>query len=178
MVTGIWIGIFSFRKENNLYIHALFNDHIDPSERRFDPGRITIIKNGDVFRVSLDHANLILRQGCPRGGDYIFDSSLIYGDHIGITFHQKAGIFGGDGVTCKENPVKRLTLIVDIRIGRVDILGPVFFGGQDSATEPDYTAWSSMDRKDNPGVEPIVCTVVFLQRQPAFDQVVKLVSIV
>ncbi len=64
VLARVRIRVFSIREEHHLHIHPLFQDHINPPERGFDPGRISIIKDGNVSGKLTDQAYLI---GCKRG---------------------------------------------------------------------------------------------------------------
>ena len=83
---------------------------------------IAIIKQGDIIRKAVQHMYLVGRQRRTTVSHHVLDASLMHGNHVGIPLHHEHAVFLHDGLLSLVDAIEFALLVVDIRVGRVDIL--------------------------------------------------------
>lgn len=99
------VRVVTVGEQADFDVHALFQQHVYPSDGRFDTGGITVVKYGHVVGETVDHAYLSGSQRRARRSDYILDARLMHGDNIRIAFHQEATVLLHNGLLGKVNAV-------------------------------------------------------------------------
>ena len=121
MLTGKTVGVFILRQQQHFDVHRLSQQHIGSSQRSMLTGLITVVQQDDVRRKTMKQTNLINAQSRSRVGNDILDTTLMHRHHIGIAFHHIHAVFLGNGFLRLEESIQFAFLMIDIRIGRVDI---------------------------------------------------------
>ena len=84
----------------------------------------------------------------------------MHGNNIRVAFHQKAAVSLYDRLFGEIDPVKLVTLMVNLTFGRVDIFGCLFVFLQDTSSESDDFSTERMDRKNDTPAKTVVYPAV------------------
>ena len=112
---------------------------------------VAVVEQYDVAGEAMQQPNLIDRECRARVSHNVLQSALVHGDNIGIALYHIDTVLLGYGVLGLEDTVELTLLMVDIRIGRVDILLGYTLrpGVEHTATEGHHLTADVQPREDN-----------------------------
>ena len=119
-------------------------------------------------------AEVPLPQRRAARGDRVLDAGLHQPDHVGVALDHEHLAARGHRLTRAMQVVEHLVLLVDRRLGGVEVLGLLArtrIGGQDASAEPDPPALQVVDGEGHPAAEPVAdLAVVTAGGQPRLQQ--------
>ena len=121
MTAGETVRVIAVRKEEHLYVHLFFEQHIGTSQRSMNTRIIAVIEKNDITGKAVQQSNLMHAQRRTRVGHYIFDATLVHRDNIGVSFHHKDTILLGYRLLGLIESIEFALLMIDNAIRRVDI---------------------------------------------------------
>lgn len=153
---GITVGILPIGEKDTAHVHSLRKEQVDGTECGLDTGRITIVKDGNIGGVAFNEAYLLGGERGAARGYGVFHTRLVHGDDVDITLNEITLIGLGYGRACLIEAVEDTTLVVDIGIGGIDILGSLFLTAKDAATKAQDTARDTIDGEHHTATETVV----------------------
>jgi hypothetical protein len=118
---------------------------------------------------------VVLAEGSAAGGDRRHHAGQVRGHHVGVALDDH-GLRGTRDVAAGQvDAVEHLALLVDRRLGGVEVLrvDPVVVE-EPACPEPDRVVGGVADRPQQPAPEPVVVAAVALRHQAAGDQLLVL----
>ena len=149
MLAGKAIGVVAIGEEEDADIHPLGQKHIYTSEAGLDTRGIAIVENRDIIGEAVDEANLAGSERGARRGHDILNAALVHGNHVGVAFDEVAAIVLDDGSLGKVKAIEFVALVVDTRLGRIDVFGQFLVAGENTSTECHHLARNGMDGEDD-----------------------------
>ena len=116
------IGIVAIRQEHHFHVHALLKQHIGTPQCRLYACLVAIVEQHDVLGEAVQEVNLMFGESCARISHNILNATLVHGNDIGISLHHIDAVLFGYRLLSLEQAVELVVFVIDIRIGRVDIL--------------------------------------------------------
>ena len=110
----------------------------------------------DVAEHAADDLDVIDAEARAAGGDRGRDAREVAGHHIRVALDDHDLLVLGDVAAGEIEPVEHLALVVDRRLGGVEVLGALVVVEQLARAEADGLAGDVADRPDQPAAEPVV----------------------
>ncbi len=116
---------------------------------------ISPVKLSRVHQQPSQHPDVVDPEGRPAGGHRGRLAGLVAGHHVGVPLddHRPAAL--GDLPLGEVEPVEHVRLLVERRLGRVQVLRTVVVVEQLPRAEPDHVAGHFLDRPQQPPPEPV-----------------------
>ena len=144
-----------------------------------DAGLIAVVEQYDVARKAVQHAYLEETQGRTGVRYDILNATLVHRNHIRIAFHHIDQIQFGYGFLGLEDTIEFTFLMIDLRIGRVDIFLLHTLGAciQQSAAKSRHLAADTYPREDDTSRKAVhERSVVPLETQSSLHEELLLVA--
>lgn len=122
-------------QQHDADVQSLAQQHVDPAQRRLDAGAVAVVDHRHVPREAADQPDLPFGQRRARGRDDVLDARLVHLDHVGISLDQNAAVLLHDGPLGVIKSVEDVALVVDLRLGRVEVFGDFLVGAHRPAAE-------------------------------------------
>jgi hypothetical protein len=116
------------------------------------------------------HLDVIDAEGRPAGGDRRGDPGEVAGHDVGVTLHHHDLATAGDVPLGEIESVEHLGLVIDRRLGGVEVFGPLVVIQQLARAEAEGLAGDVADRPDQPAAEPVVGAPVALADEAGGEQ--------
>ena len=151
------IRILSWRECDDARVHASGQEQIRGSERRLEPGRVTIEQEVSLRRIAAENRHLVCSDHRSKRGNRILESGRCEGHDIHVALHHESRLPPADRVLRPVQPVKDFSLVVDRRLRGVDVFGRTLPSGtQHPTTETHHLPGETLDGKDEPAAESVV----------------------
>ena len=178
VLAGKAVGVVPVRQQHHLDVHALLQQHVDAAQGSLDACHVAVIEHGDVVREAVDEAYLSRSEGRTRGSNHILDARLVHRDDVGVSLHQEATVLLDDGLLRKVDAVELIALVIDFRLGRIDILRRLGISLEDTSAEGHDLPRQGMDREDDPSPEAVAQgTVIAGIAQSRLHEVLRTVAL-
>ena len=122
------VRIIAVGQQAYLDVHPFFQQHVNSPDAGFDSGSVTVIEYSYIIGEAVYQSDLIGCKGCPRRGDYIFNTTLVHGYDIGISFYKEAPVLADNSLFGKVYTVEFLAFMVYFRFRRIYIFHLHIFG--------------------------------------------------
>ena len=99
------IGIIAVGQQKHADVEPFFQQQVNTPDGCFNSGRVTIVEHRYIFGKAVNKSYLTRRKRCARRCHHILDATLMHGDNVGITLHQKTPVVFNDGLFGKINSV-------------------------------------------------------------------------
>ena len=129
MLAGKRVWIVTVREEQHFNVHTFLQQHVRSTHGGMDTSFVTVIEQYYILSESAQQLDLENGKGRTRVGYDILQTTLVHGNNVGVAFDHIDAVFLGDGFLCLINAIQFAFLVVDFRIGRVDVLLLHTFGG-------------------------------------------------
>ena len=86
-----------------------------------DTSLITVVEQHDVLGEAPQNLDLVRRECRSRVGHHVLYATLVHGDDVSIAFHHIHAVVFGNLLLGLIQTIQLLFLVVDVRVGRVDI---------------------------------------------------------
>ena len=122
MLAGKRVGIVAIGQHQHLDIHTLGQQHVSTTNGSMNARLVAVVEQHDVLREAVQQLHLMRRERRARVGNHILQPALVHGYHVGIALHHIHAVLLNDGSLSLIDAVELALLMVDFRVGRVDIL--------------------------------------------------------
>ena len=180
VLPGEGVGVFAVGQEADLDVHPLLQQHVDAAQGGLDAGGVAVIEDGEVVGEAVYQLDLVGGQGRARGGHHVLHAALVHGDDVRVALHQVAAVLLDDGLLGLVDAVEFVALVVDFRLGRVDVLhlDALGGGGQHAPAEGHDLAAQRVEGEDDAAPEAVAqAVVVRLVAEAGLDEEVALVAL-
>ena len=116
------VGIVTIGQHQYLDIHALGQQHVRSAHGRMDTSLVAIVQQHDILCETMQQPNLMVRQRRTRVGHHVLQTTLVHGNHVGITLDHIDAVLFDDSFLGLIDAVEFVVLMIDFRVRRVDIL--------------------------------------------------------
>ena len=172
------IGVVPVGQQHDADVQSLAQQHVDPAHRRLDAGAVAVVDHRHVPREAADQPDLPFGQRRARGRDDVLDARLVHLDHVGISLDQNAAVLLHDGPFGVIKSVEDVALVVDLRLGRVEVFGDFLVGAHRPAAEGGHAAADAVDREHHAAAEAVVIAArLALDRQAGADEELLFVAV-
>lgn len=151
-------------------------------ERRGPPRRVAVedvdqftAKEAVVHHESAQHRQMLVAEGGAAGGHRSGDPGQMHRHHVGVALDDHGLVALGDVAFGQIDAEHHVRLLVQQRLGRVDVLGfHRIVVEQPAGAEPDHLAGRAADGPQQPPVEPVHRATPALPRQAGRLQLLEL----
>ena len=121
MFPGKAVGVVVIGQQQDAQVHPLGKQHVGASDSGVNACRVAIVEQGDVVGEPVEQMDL--RQGERRTGvgHHILDAALIHRDDVGLPLYHIHAVLLGNGPLGLIDAIELIGLMIDLRVGRVDI---------------------------------------------------------
>ena len=157
---GERVGVFAVGQQDDLDVHAFGQNHVDAAQRRLDAGRVAVVEHRHVLGEAADELYLALRQRRAAGGHHVGYAGLVHADDVGVALDEEAAVaphYLGLGVV---DAVDDAALVVELRLGRVEIFGRLGRLLHHASAEGHHLARKVVDGEDDAAEEAVGAVAV------------------
>ena len=179
MLAGKAVGVVSIGEQTYLDVHAFFQQHVNTAYAGLDSGSVTVIQYRNVIGKTMNQSYLVGGQCRTRRSHHVFNSTLVHGNDIGITFNQEAAVLAYNGLLGKINAIEFPAFVIYLRFRRIDILHLYVLGGSaqyTSAKSYHFSRQGMYGENDTPPETVAKRTVVLSIAQAGFYQKLFLIA--
>ena len=97
----------------------------------------------------MDEANLARSERGARRGHDILNAALVHGNHVRVALNEVATVVLDDGSLGKVKTIEFVALVVNTRLGGVDVFGQFLVAGEDASAKGHHLARNGMDGEDD-----------------------------
>ena len=154
-------------------------DKVAVAESRVHSGIITIVNKCDIVCETVELAYLLQREGGTGACDDILRGALRHADDVGLSLDEYHTVIFPYGLLSLVESEELITLMVYLRVGRVDILlhHAVSAGVEHTAIETHHLAAQREPREDDAACETVdELTIVTLIAQSRLDEILLLIA--
>ena len=116
------IRVVIIGQEQHFQVHALHEQHVRSAKGGMNARSIAVVDQGDVAGETVERMDLVNTQGRPGVGHNVLYTTLVHGNHVGVALDHIDAIFLRNGLLGLIDAIKLVVLVIDITVGRVDIL--------------------------------------------------------
>ena len=174
MALGKIIGVLTVGEEEHADIHALTMDEIAVAQSRIDTGIIAVIHKSDILSETVQLAYLLESERGARTGHDILGRGLRHAYNVGLTLNEDYAVGLPYGLLGLIESEELITLVVNLGVGRVDILLHNTMGARVEHTPVeahDLAAQTEPRKYDTAGETVNEFTVVALIAQARLDEI-------
>ena len=125
-----------------------------------------------VAHDAAERGDVVGAEGGAAGGDRGGDAGQVAGHDVGVPLDDDDPMAAGDLALGEVEPVEHPGLLVERRLGGVEVLRPVVVVEQPAGAEADDLAGHIADRPDHAAAEAVVDAALALRDEPAGDELV------
>ena len=114
-------GFFRARDLQHAHPHRAVAEQFQRAEGGLLARLVGVVAEDDLIGILADELDLVRRQGRAAGADSGVDARLMHGDHIHVALAEDVPM--GSAPLCDLEREHRVRLVVDQRLGAVDVLG-------------------------------------------------------
>ena len=116
------VGVIAVGQQEYLHIHLFLQKHVGTSQGSMHTCRIAVIEQHDIVGETVQEPYLVHTECRSRVGHHILYTALVHGDDVGVALHHVHTVFLGNGFLGLIESIELAFLVIDIAVGRVDIL--------------------------------------------------------
>ncbi len=172
VLAGEAVGVVAVGQEEHLDVEPLAQEHVDAAQARLDARHVAVVEHGDVLREAADEAYLPLGERRARRGHDVLHTALVHRDDVGVALDEEAASLPDDGVLGQVEAVELVALVVDGRLGRVDVFRHLLARRHDAASEGHHLARHRVHGEDDAAVVAVEqAAVVRLEAEAGLHEV-------
>ncbi len=148
------VRVLAHRQERHIHVEPGVPKGAHPAERRLLARRIAVVDQHDALDIAPQEPGLLLRQRRPHRRDRVGEPRLMGGDHVEVALDEDELL--RLGLPCQVEPVERLALGEERRVGYVEVFRLLLLGVERPPGEADHPAAVVGEGKDHPIAEAVV----------------------
>ena len=152
VLAGEAVGVVAVGQQQHLDVHALAQQHVNAAQAGLDARHVAVVEHRDVLREAVNEAYLSLRERRARRGHDVLHTALVHRNDVRVSLDQETAALLDDGVLSQIKAVKLVALVVDLGLGRVDVLGDLGARVHHAAAESHNLARHRVYGKDDTAV--------------------------
>ena len=166
------VGIVLGRKQNEgrlLHVRDDGKRRLEGAARGLAARRVAVKRKEDLIRNLEELLHVLGRDRRAERRDAFFKPRLRELDHVHVPFAHDGAALAVDEFASFKEPVEFASLVVDRRLGAVDVLGLLVLL-EGARTEPDHVTFHVSDREHQSVAVGVVAAVALVDQKPALDE--------